>query len=42
MLDKLNAHPNEAIFIDDLDSNVKAAEKLGITGITVCLFNKFQ
>jgi putative hydrolase of the HAD superfamily len=32
-LDKLGRKPNEAIFIDDRQSNVEAAENLGIKGI---------
>lgn len=32
-LEKLNAKPKEAVFIDDEEENVKAAEKLGLKGI---------
>jgi putative hydrolase of the HAD superfamily len=32
-LEKADIQPSEAIFIDDLDTNVEAAEKLGIHGI---------
>jgi putative hydrolase of the HAD superfamily len=33
ILEKMDAHPNETVFIDDNPHNVKAAEALGIEGI---------
>lgn len=33
VLERLNARPQEVIFIDDKETNVKAAQKLGIHGI---------
>lgn len=35
MLGKLKLEPSQCIFVDDLAVNVKAAEKLGMTGIEV-------
>lgn len=35
MLDKLHLKPEECVFIDDLEHNVKAAEQMGFTGIIV-------
>ncbi|KAI6184611.1 Bifunctional epoxide hydrolase 2 [Aphelenchoides bicaudatus] len=35
MLNKLQLQPHECVFIDDLEHNVKAAEALGFTGITL-------
>lgn len=33
MLKKINADPKECVFVDDYESNVRAAEELGITAV---------
>lgn len=40
-LKRLNAKPQETVFIDDLPRNIKAANKLGIHGILYKNHNKF-
>lgn len=37
-LNRLKVKPEQAIFLDDLGGNVKAADKMGITTIKVNLF----
>lgn len=41
-LEKLNVKPEEAVFIDDMERNVLAAEVLGIKGIVFQDFNQFK
>lgn len=38
ILSKLELQPNEAIFVDDLESNVTGAETHGLKGIHVRLY----
>jgi FMN phosphatase YigB (HAD superfamily) len=41
MLDKLQMKPENCVFVDDLEHNVSAAEKMGFTGIVVSKMSLF-
>lgn len=42
VLNKIGAKPNECIFIDDLEKNIKTSEEVGITGIVYKDVNQLQ
>lgn len=42
VLNKINAKPNECVFIDDLEKNVRAAVRVGVKGIVYKNFKQLK